>query len=63
LIGFAAAVSIPTLVGSGVALENLRDYAEADALIVGSSVKQQGVWSGPLDQSRTQALAHAFNER
>jgi uncharacterized protein len=59
----AAAVSVPTLVGSGVALQNLHDYDEADALIVGSWVKQQGVWSGPLDQSRTHALAHAFNER
>ncbi len=59
----AAAVSVPTLVGSGVALDNLHDYDEADALIVGSSVKQRGVWSGPIDQSRTQALAHAFNGR
>jgi uncharacterized protein len=59
----AAAVSIPTLVGSGVTLENLRDYDEADALIVGSSVKERGVWSEALDPSRTQALAHAFNKR
>jgi uncharacterized protein len=59
----AAAVSVPTLVGSGVTLENLRDYDQADALIVGSYVKQGGVWSGTLDQSRTQALAHAFNRR
>jgi predicted TIM-barrel enzyme len=59
----AAAVSVPTLVGSGVTLENLRDYDQADALIVGSYVKQGGVWSGALDQSRTQALARAFNRR
>jgi uncharacterized protein len=56
-------VSVPTLVGSGVTLENLRDYDQADALIVGSYVKQGGVWSGALDQSRTQALAQAFNRR
>jgi len=56
----AEAVSVPTLVGSGVTLENLHHYASADALIVGSWVKQGGIWSGPLDESRVRALAHAF---
>ena len=32
------AVKLPTLVGSGVTAENIRDYADADAFIVGSSV-------------------------
>ena len=56
----AAAVSIPTLIGSGITADNLSDYSEADALIVGSSVKDGGVWSGSLDESRTRALARAF---
>ena len=57
----ADAVGVPTLVGSGITPGNLRDYDAADALIVGSSVKQGGVWSGPIDQSQCSALARAFN--
>jgi uncharacterized protein len=56
----ARAVGIPTLVGSGVTLENIHDYREADALIIGSSVKRGGVWSGPIDESQVAALARAF---
>jgi uncharacterized protein len=56
----AASVSIPTLIGSGITAENVTDYPDADALIVGSSVKDSGVWSGRLDESRTRAVARAF---
>jgi uncharacterized protein len=58
----ARAVGVPTLVGSGVTLDNLHDYGQADALIVGSSIKHGGVWSGAIDESRVQALARAFGE-
>ena len=54
------ATRLPVLVGSGVSLSNLADYAEADALIVGSSVKQHGLWSNPLDGARIAALVRAF---
>jgi hypothetical protein len=57
----ARAVGVPTLVGSGVTLNNVHDYHDADALIVGSSIKHGGVWSGPIDDSRVRALARAFN--
>lgn len=57
----ARAVGVPTLVGSGVTLDNLHDYRDADALIVGSSIKHGGVWSGALDESRAHALARAFS--
>jgi membrane complex biogenesis BtpA family protein len=56
----ARAVDIPTLVGSGITLKNLHHYGHADALIVGSSVKRGGVWSGPIDESQVAALARAF---
>jgi hypothetical protein len=56
----ASAVGIPTLIGSGVTVDNLSDYIDADALIVGSSVKAGGIWSGALDESRARALATAF---
>jgi membrane complex biogenesis BtpA family protein len=54
------AVGIPVLVGSGVTAENIGRYPEADAFIVGSSLKAGGVWSGLLDPARVQALARAF---
>ena len=57
-----AAVSVPTLVGSGVTADNLHRYAAADALIVGSSLKQKGVWSNPIDPARLEALTRAFDE-
>lgn len=54
------AVHVPTLVGSGIAPANMASFAEADALIVGSSVKQGGVWSNPLDESCVNAVSSAF---
>jgi membrane complex biogenesis BtpA family protein len=57
-----AAVEVPTLIGSGVTAANLADYPAADAFIVGSSVKQGGVWSEPLDPTRLEALVARFHE-
>ena len=54
------AVGVPTLVGSGVDVGNLHQFADADALIVGSSVKRDGRWSSQLDPARAAALARAF---
>jgi membrane complex biogenesis BtpA family protein len=54
------AVGIPVWVGSGVTPENLGGFHGADGFIVGSSVKQDGVWSNPLDRSRVAAVASAF---
>jgi membrane complex biogenesis BtpA family protein len=56
----AEATGLPTLVGSGVTSANVADYAAADALIVGSSLKRGGVWSGPLEPTRAEDLARAF---
>jgi membrane complex biogenesis BtpA family protein len=56
----AEAVELPTLVGSGVTPENIGAYAEADAFIVGSSLKQGGLWSAPLDPTRLSNLCRAF---
>ena len=57
----SAATGLPTLVGSGVTAENIHHYAAADALIVGSWVKQGGTWSEPLDPERLSALVTAFD--
>jgi uncharacterized protein len=54
------AVGIPVLVGSGITAENIAEYAAADAFIVGSSVKQGGHWSNPIDPEALRALVRAF---
>ncbi len=54
-------VGIPTLVGSGITPENLGDFRSADAFIVGSVLKQQGLWSNPPDPARLQAMIQAFD--
>jgi membrane complex biogenesis BtpA family protein len=56
----ASAVSVPVLVGSGVTAQNLSDYVDADAFIVGSSLKHDGLWSNPIDKDRVDALCRAF---
>jgi membrane complex biogenesis BtpA family protein len=56
----SCAVSIPTLIGSGITPENIASYSSAAAFIVGSSVKQDGLWENPLDERRVQAVARAF---
>ncbi|HUU85756.1 MAG TPA: BtpA/SgcQ family protein [Phycisphaerae bacterium] len=49
------AVHLPVVVGSGISAQNLRDYwTAADAFIVGSSIKRDGLWSNPLDPDRVQ---------
>jgi uncharacterized protein len=53
-------VRIPVLVGSGVTATNLWEFAAADALIVGSSVKRDGLWSNGVDEDRARAVARAF---
>lgn len=56
----AAATRLPVLVGSGLAPEGLARHAHADGFIVGSAVKQGGVWSNPLDPDAARAMAAAF---
>lgn len=55
----AAAVTIPTLVGSGITAANLHRYAAAAGFIVGSAVKRDGHWGNPLDAARVAEVATA----
>jgi len=57
----SGAVDVPVLIGSGVTPANLARYAAADGFIVGSSVKQGGVWWKPLDRARLDAVVRAFH--
>lgn len=56
----AGAVSVPTLVGSGITAENISKFAESDGFIVGSSIKKDGLWFNRMDPELTRALVHAF---
>ena len=56
------AVPLPVLVGSGITPGNLARFASAHGFIVGSSVKQGGVWCNPLDRDAVRALVSAFAE-
>ncbi|HYC32975.1 MAG TPA: BtpA/SgcQ family protein [Gemmatimonadales bacterium] len=56
----ARAVGLPVLVGSGVSVRNFARYADAHGFIVGSSLKQGGLWSNPLDRAAVDAMARAF---
>lgn len=48
-----AHVKIPVWVGSGVTAENVHLYTDcADGVVVGSTFKEGGLWSNPVDASR-----------
>ncbi len=56
----AQAVSVPTLVGSGITAENINKFPDADAFIVGSSIKRDSLWSNPIDPDRARTLVRAL---
>lgn len=53
---------IPVIVGSGITADNARDYASADAWIIGSSIKYDGYWENPLDPDRLKQMVAARKE-
>jgi membrane complex biogenesis BtpA family protein len=54
------AVELPVLIGSGTTPENIERYwPHANAFIVGSFLKEQGVWSNPPDAERIHAIVAA----
>lgn len=55
-------VALPVLVGSGVNTHNLLQFKDkADALIVGSAFKQDGVWSKPVEANRVKRFMEAVH--
>lgn len=52
-------VSIPVFVGSGVRLDNVSMYREADGFIVGTALKKDGRVGEPVDVDRVKAMAEA----
>ncbi|QXD15077.1 BtpA/SgcQ family protein [Rhodocaloribacter litoris] len=56
-----AATSLPVIVGSGVTAGNLGDlFQRADGFIVGSALKEGGVWDAPVCAERVEALVGAL---
>lgn len=56
----AVGPDFPVVVGSGVTPEQVPElFRYADALIVGSWIKQDGVWDKPVDPARARALVAA----
>jgi membrane complex biogenesis BtpA family protein len=54
------ATKLPVVVGSGVTAENAATMLQhADAVIVGSALKKDGHWSGPVDLERVKNVAAA----
>ena len=54
------ATPLPVFVGSGVRIDNLSTFHEADGFIVGISLKEDGVLEEPIDPQRVRALAEAI---
>jgi membrane complex biogenesis BtpA family protein len=50
---------LPVIVGSGLTARNAADYAQADAWIIGSSIKYDGFWENPIDPDRLKAMVAA----
>nr|XP_014428060.1 protein C19orf12 homolog isoform X1 [Pelodiscus sinensis] len=50
------AVKIPVLIGSGVTLENARNFLGANALIIGSYFKKDGYWANSVDPDRVKTF-------
>jgi len=54
---------LPLLVGSGVTADNLRDlFLLADGFIVGSTLKEDGVWDAPVCEARVKAVVAAAEQ-
>ena len=51
--------SLPVLVGSGVRIDNVATYREADGFIVGTILKEEGRVDAPVDVERVRAMADA----
>jgi membrane complex biogenesis BtpA family protein len=54
---------LPILIGSGITAENIKDYWQhADAFIIGSYFKEQGLWSNAISLERCQTLMNKVKE-
>jgi len=52
-------VDLPVFVGSGVRIDNLATYRDADGFIVGTTIKEDGRLEGAIDVEQVRTLADA----
>jgi membrane complex biogenesis BtpA family protein len=52
--------SLPVLIGSGVRIDNVTTYRDADGFIVGTVLKEEGRVGAPVDVKRVKAMADAI---
>ena len=52
----------PVLIGSGIDPGNVRDFARANAFIVGSYFKESGHWQNAIDERRVEKLLEAVSK-
>jgi predicted TIM-barrel enzyme len=51
---------VPVFVGSGITPANLAQFSNAHGFLVGSSIKEGGLWSNPVDPEAVRTLTAAF---
>lgn len=57
LASIRAATALPLLIGSGITIDNIEVFAPlADGFIVGSALKEGGVWEAPVCEHRVREL-------
>lgn len=55
-------LDLPVVIGSGLTAENAAAYADADAAIVGTSLKREGRLDSAVDPRRVEAVVRAFKK-
>ena len=56
-------VNIPVIIGSGTTINNIEKfYRNADAFIVGSHFKKDGIWKNEVDAGRVKAFIKKLNQ-
>ncbi|XP_046897628.1 uncharacterized protein F13E9.13, mitochondrial isoform X1 [Hypomesus transpacificus] len=58
----AQSVKIPTLIGSGVTFNNVEDYLDANAMIIGSHFKKGGYWANQVDPERVKRFMEKIHK-
>lgn len=56
------AVNLPILIGSGVTVDNFELYKDADAFIIGSHFKNDGIWWNNLEEARIKRFMEKIND-
>ena len=57
------AINIPVLIGSGITIDNIKKYFQfADAFIVGSYFKKDGLWKNEVDVDRVKSFMQKVNK-